>query len=77
MRAAGVALLVLAVVLAALAFTRFGPGSPPDPSSPGYAGYERERMAQARWSVVLGLGASFALFGAFACHALASRPGVR
>ena len=77
LRAASAALLVLAVVLGVLAFTRFGHGPAPDPSSPAYGEYERERLAQARWSVALGLGASFALFGAFACHALASRPGVR
>jgi hypothetical protein len=75
LRVASVLLVVAAVVLAVLAFTRFGHEPAPDPSSPAYRDYEGGRMAQARLSVLLGLGASVALFGAFACHSAAGKPG--
>lgn len=73
LHAASVVLLVLAVVLGALAFTRFGHEAVPDQSSPAYREFQAHRMQQARLSVALGLGASFALFGAFACNQVARR----
>jgi hypothetical protein len=75
LRGASVLLLVAAVGLAVLAFTRFGGDASPDPSSPGFRDFEDGRVAQARLSVLLGLGASFALFGAFACHSAAGKRG--
>jgi hypothetical protein len=70
---ASVILLVLAVVLGGLAFTRFGHDQVPDPSNPAYREFQAHRLQQARLSVALGIGASFALFGAFACNQVARR----
>jgi hypothetical protein len=71
---ASVVLFVVAVVLGVLAFTRFSGQSSPDPSSPGYGDFHEMRLREARLSMALGLAASFALFGAFACHSWAGRP---
>ena len=67
---------MVAAALAVLAFTRFDSGPPPEPGSPDFGNYEEAQIADARLSVLLGLGASFALLGAFACHSVAGRAPV-
>lgn len=72
--AAGVVLLVLAVALGVLAFTRFEGGEVPMVGSPAFAEYERERVWDARASVVFGLAGAFALVGGLAFLDRARRP---
>lgn len=68
--ASGVALLAAAVLLAWLAFTQFDGGT----SAHQFAAQTREgQLRDARTSIFLGLGASFALLGAMACGQLAQR----
>lgn len=66
-RLVAVLLFVAAVALGWLAFTGFdGPGEPTD-SPEAQRAVEREQVRAAQRSMALGLGASFALLGTFAC----------
>ncbi len=63
----GVLAFAVAAALLAGAFTRFSGGPEPAQGDPDLAAYEQARYKEARLSVVLGLGACFALLGGAAC----------
>ena len=69
----GVLAFAVAAGLLVGAFTRFSGEPEPAQGDPGFAAYEKARLAEARLSVVLGLGACFSLLGGAACMQRARR----
>jgi hypothetical protein len=75
LRALGILLLVVAVVVLVLAFTRFDEGPAPPPGSPAFAEFREEQVRDARLSAALGLGGALSLLGGFGCLQASRRPG--
>ena len=71
--ALGVVALLAAAVLLVGAFTRFSDEPEPPQGDPAFEAYEAARYREARWSVVLGLAASFAFLAGAACLQRARR----